>query len=234
MNKDEKVIVITGTSKGIGRYLSEYYLKKNLLVIGCSRSVSDLQDINYKHFCLDVANEHSVKKMISNISVEYGQIDYLINNAGIASMNHSFLTPLSVLENVFKTNVFGTFLFCREVGKIMAKKKFGRIVNFATVATPIKLEGESVYAASKAAVITLTEILAREYAEYGITVNSIAPPAIQTDLVRGVPKDKMDNLLLRQAIHRFGHASEVRNVLDFLIKEESEMVTGQTIYLGGI
>jgi len=127
MNK--KVMIITGTRKGIGRYLSEYYLDKNFIVIGCSRSESDLKHENYEHFCLDVSDEKAVKKMISATSKKYNKIDYLINNAGIASMNHSLLTPLSVVEKVFKTNVFGTFLFCREVGKIMAKNKFGRIIN---------------------------------------------------------------------------------------------------------
>ncbi len=120
MNK--KLMVITGTRKGIGRYLSEYYLAKNVIVIGCSRSESDLIHENYEHFCLDVADEKSVNKMIYAISKKYGKIDYLINNAGIASMNHSLLTPLSTVEKIFKTNVFGTFIFCREAAKIMSRK----------------------------------------------------------------------------------------------------------------
>lgn len=232
MNK--RVMVITGTRKGIGRYLSEYYLEKDFIVIGCSRSESDLKHKNYEHFCLDVADEKAVKKMVSSISKKYGKIDYLINNAGIASMNHSLLTPLSMVEKIFKTNVFGTFVFCREVAKIMLKNKFGRIINFTTFAVPFKIEGEAAYAASKAAVESLTEILAREYANYGITVNAVAPPATQTNLIKNVPKYKLENLLKRQAIHRFGDPREVCNVIDFFIKPESELVTGQIIYLGGV
>ena len=116
----------------------------------------------------------------------------------------------------------------------MKKTSNGRIINFTTFAVPFKLEGEAIYAASKAAVVSLTEILAREYADFGITVNAIAPPAIETDLVRGVPREKMERLLSRQAIHRFGEEDEVRNVIDFLIKNSSDMVTGQTIFLGGV
>ena len=168
------------------------------------------------------------------VQKKYGKIDYLINNAGIASMNHSFLTPLSVVEKIFKTNVFGTFLFTREVGKVMSKKKFGRIVNLTTFAVPFKLEGEAVYAASKAAVTVMAEALAREYAQYGITVNTVAPPAVQTDLIKNVQADKLEKLLQRQAIHRFGHAKDVCNTIDFFLKDESDMVTGQTVYLGGI
>lgn len=228
------IILITGNRKGIGRYLSEYYLEKGMTVIGCSRSETDLKHKNYEHFCLDVSDEKAVKKMIFIVVEKYKKIDYLINNAGIASMNHSLLTPLSVVEKIFRTNVFGTFVFCREVAKIMSRKKFGRIVNFTTFAVPFKLEGEAAYAASKAAVESLTETLAREYANYGITVNAVAPAATQTDLIKNVPKEKLENLLKRQAIHRFGNPQEVCNVIDFFIKPESAMVTGQIVFLGGI
>lgn len=229
-----KIMLITGTRKGIGRYLSEYYLNKGFNVIGCSRGESDLNHASYDHYCLDVADEKSVIKMISSIAKKYGRIDYLINNAGIASMNHSFLTPLSVMEKVFKTNVFGSFLFCREVGKLMAKNKFGKIVNFATVATPIKLEGESAYAASKAAIENLTKLLCKEYAPFNITINAVGPTPVYTDLIKNVPKDKMDALLQMQAIKKFGEFEDISNVIDFFINDQSSFITGQVIYLGGV
>jgi 3-oxoacyl-[acyl-carrier protein] reductase len=229
-----KVMIITGTRKGIGRYLSEYYLDKGMNVIGCSRGETDLSNENYEHYCLDVADEQAVKKMIASVARNHGKIDYLINNAGIASMNHSFLTPLSVMEKVFRTNVFGSFLFCREVGKVMAKNKTGKIVNFATVATPIKLEGESAYAASKAAIENLTKLLCKEYAPFGVTINAVGPTPVYTDLIKNVPKEKMDALLQMQAIHRFGQFEDISNVVDFFIDEKSDFITGQIIYLGGV
>jgi 3-oxoacyl-[acyl-carrier protein] reductase len=116
----------------------------------------------------------------------------------------------------------------------MKKNKFGRIINFVTFAIPFKLEGEAIYAASKAAVASLTEILAREYAEFGVTVNAVAPPAVKTDLIRGVAADKLDNLLERQSIKKFGAPSDVCNVLDFFISKNSEMINGEVIYVGGI
>lgn len=234
MDSNIRVMVITGTRKGIGRYLAEYYLDQGFIVCGCSRNETDLSFKNYLHFCLDVSNEVAVKKMISEINKAYGKIDYLVNNAGMASMNHSMLTPVSLVEKIFRTNVFGTFIFSRECAKIMSRAKFGRIVNFSTFAVPFKLEGEAAYAASKAAVVSLTETMSKEYADFGITVNAVAPPAIETDLIRNVPKIKLENLLSRQAIHRFGSPSEVRYVIDFFIDEKNELVTGQTIYLGGI
>ena len=231
---DQKVMVITGTRKGIGRYLSEFYLQQGWFVAGCSRGDSDLDHPNYQHFCLDVSDEAEVKKMVMAVGREKGRIDVLLNNAGIASMNHTLLTPKSTISRIFETNVFGTFLFCREAAKVMGKNKYGRIVNFATVATPLKLEGEAAYAASKAAVVSFTEVLAREVAEMGITVNSVGPTPVPTDLVAAVPEEKMQALLRRQAILRYGEMEDVLNVIEFFISEKSDFVTGQTIYLGGV
>jgi len=229
-----KIILITGTRKGIGRYLSEYYLEKGFVVIGCSRGESDLSDPRYEHFCIDVADERAVVEMVAEVRKRHGKIDYLLNNAGIAAMNHSLLTPLSVVERIFRTNVFGTFLFCREVGKVMAKSKAGRIVNFATVATPLKLDGESAYAASKAAIVSLTQVLAREFAPFNITVNALGPTPVYTDLIRNVPKEKMERLLQMQTIQRFGTFEDISNVLDFFLQDGSQFITGQVIYLGGV
>jgi len=128
----------------------------------------------------------------------------------------------------------GTFLFSREAAKLMKANGYGRIVNLTTVAVPLKLEGEAIYVASKAAVLSLTQVLARELAEFGITVNAVGPVPIDTDLIRGVPKDKIDRLLARQAIPRLGTFEDVANIIDFYLKRESDFVTGQNLYLGGV
>ena len=120
--KQKKVMLITGSRKGIGRYLAEYYLNKDYYVIGCSRGESDLISENYKHYCLDVSDEKSVKNIFQEIRKDFGRLDVLINNAGIASMNHSILTPFLTVKKIFDTNVVGTFLFSRESAKLMKKK----------------------------------------------------------------------------------------------------------------
>lgn len=230
----KKVMIITGTRKGIGRHLVDHYMVRGWTVAGCSRSEMDDAPEGYRHFCLDVADERAVTRMVRAVASEYGRIDAVVNNAGIASMNHLLLTPLSTIKNVFNTNVFGTFIICREAAKAMLRAKTGRIINFATVATPLRLEGEAAYAASKAAVESLTQVMARELASYGITVNALGPTPIDTDLIRGVPGDKMASLIDRQAVKRMGTFDDVTNVLDFFLRNESDFITGQVVYLGGV
>jgi 3-oxoacyl-[acyl-carrier protein] reductase len=231
---ETKVILVSGTSKGIGRALVEHYAGKECQVIGCSRSSFEGEFPNYRHYCLDVADESAVKTMFAQIRKNEGRLDALINNAGIASMNHSLLTPMTTVKKIIETNFIGTFLLCREAARLMQAHRYGRIVNFATVAVPLKLEGEAVYAASKAAVISLTQILAREFAEFGITVNAVGPTPIKTDLVRGVPLEKLEVLISRQAIRRYGEMRDIIQVIDFFIDPASDFVTGQVIFLGGI
>jgi len=228
------ITLVTGTRTGLGRFIAEHYLAQGHFVVGCSRGDSDLRSDRYRHFAADVADERAVQPIFSYLRREHGGVDNLINNAGIASMNLAMLTPLSTLDAIFSTNVKGTFLFCREAARLMQARTSGRIVNLTSVAAPLMLEGEAVYAASKAAVLSLTQVLARELAPFGITVNSVGPTPVQTDLIRGVPRDTIDALVARQAIRRLGEPEDVVNVIDFFLRPESSFVTAQNIYLGGV
>ena len=228
-----KTIFITGNRKGIGLHLTKYYLEKGFNVLGCSRENSEIQHANYEHFICDVTDENSVKETVRQAKKRYGTIDILINNAGIASLNHSILTPGSTVKKVFETNFFGSFFFAREGAKVM-KNHGGRIVNFSTVAVPMNLDGEMIYASSKSAVEKMTKIMAKELASFNITVNAVGPSPIYTDLIKVVPKDKIQELLDKQAIHRLGTFEDLENVIDFFISDKSDFITGQIIYLGGL
>ncbi len=231
--EEGRVALVTGSSKGIGRFLAERLLDQNCEVWGCSRGKGAIANENYRHWELDVANEPDVIRFVKTISRSAGKIDYLINNAGAAAMNHFLLTPGSVLDRLVSVNYKGTFLLSREAAKLMQKRKFGRIVNFSTVAVGHDLEGEAVYASSKAAVESLTRVLSREVGESGITVNAVAPCPIKTDLIAGVPEDKIDRLVRRQAVKRYGTFEDIWNVVRFFLLEESEMISGQIMVLGG-
>ncbi|WP_419767662.1 SDR family NAD(P)-dependent oxidoreductase [Arcobacter sp.] len=229
-----QIIVITGTSKGIGQALANYYLENGEIVIGCSRGESSIKHENYRHFSLEVNDEKAVIKMVRVVKKEFGKIDILLNNAGMASMNHILTTSVSSVEKIFATNFLGTFIFTREVAKVMMKQKYGRVVNYTTVASALRLEGEAIYAASKAAIENFTQTSAKELAPFNITVNAIGPTPVQTDLIKAVPKDKIDELLTKQAIKRFGQFDDIKNVIDFFISKKSDFITGQIIYLGGV
>jgi 3-oxoacyl-[acyl-carrier protein] reductase len=234
MNPKQKTVLITGNRKGIGRYLAEYYLEKGYNVVGCSRSDSDLFHKNYIHYLCDVKKEREVKTTIREIKKLNGGVDILINNAGKASLNHSVLTPSETVKDLFETNYLGSFMFSRECSKQMIKNKWGRIINFSTIAVPLDLEGEMAYACSKSSIEKMSRIMSKELSSYNITVNTIGPTPVYTDLIKVVPKDKVEEIIKMQSIKRFGSFEDISNVTDFFIRDESSFVTGQKIYLGGL
>jgi 3-oxoacyl-[acyl-carrier protein] reductase len=232
--QDKPVMIITGTSRGIGNHLARHYCENGYDVVGFSRAEVNLPMPNYRHFAVSVSDEEGVKKAFRDIRRDAGRLDVLVNNAGIAAMNHCLLTPLASLDAIYETNVKGVFLFCREAAKLMKKRSCGRIVNFTSVAVPLKLAGEAAYASSKAAVVTLSQVLAKELADLGITVNAIGPAPVSTDLIKGVPTEKIDALLQQQVISRYGEYRDITNVIDFFINPASDFITGQTLFLGGV
>lgn len=226
-------IAITGTSRGLGRAFAEHYLARGWAVEGASRAAVDWAPESYVHTALDVTDERAVRRWFADIRRRNGGLDALINNAGIARMNHALLTPGDTVRSILDTNVTGTFLCCREAAKLM-RETGGRIVNLSTVAVPLALEGEAAYAASKAAVENLTRVLAREFAPMKITVNAVGPAPVRTDLIQNVPAETLDALIARQPLTRFAESADVINVIDFFLAPASDFVTGQVLYLGGV
>lgn len=230
---EQRVALVTGSRKGLGKYLAEQLVDQGYQVVGCSRKPVDWTLDGYWHICADVSDERQVQQLIGQIRQRFGRLDVTINNAGIASMNHSLLIPLDTVDQVMDINVRGTFLVSRESARLMRKRNFGRIVNLTTVAVPLSLEGESIYVASKSAVEALTRVMSREMAPLGITVNAIGPTPVDTDLIRNVPPEKIDAIVNMLAIKRLGQPEDVLNVVDFFIRPMSNYITGQVIYLGG-
>lgn len=227
-------MLITGASRGLGKEIAEHYLNEGWNVYGCARSEGQIENENYRHFQLDITSPEEVSDLFFKLRKYTKQLDALVNNAGIASMNAFALTPSDTYQKIFATNVHGTYLFCQKALGMLKRAEAPSIINMTTVAVPLQLEGESIYAASKSAVETLTQIIAKEYGSFGIRCNAIGPSPIETSLIAGVPKDKIAKLISYQAIKKMASPSDVINLVDFFIKPESRMITGQIIYLGGI
>ena len=229
-----KNILISGSSQGLGKELSEYFLQKGWMVYGCARSEQQIEHDNYHHFQLDIASQDQVNEFFFALRKKIKHLDAIINNAGIASMNAFALTPPETFQKIFAINVQGTFLFCQKALGLLKRAPNPRIINMTTVAVPLQLEGESIYAASKSAVETLTQIIAKEYGGFGITCNAIGPSPIKTSLIKGVPKEKIANIIQQQSIKKMATPADVINLVNFFIRPESHMISGQIIYLGGI
>ena len=231
----KKIVLITGTSRGIGKHLAKHYLTAEYKVIGCSRSDSSIKHNNYKHFNIDIADEKQILEMFTSIRKEYGRLDVLINNAAInPALSPALLIPLKTIAHSFQVNVFSVMLLCREAVKLMSRNKFGRIINMGSMAAKLKVKGESIYATTKSSINTYSEVLAKEVNANNITVNVVAPSAIETELSAQINQQALKEVLERNAIPRYGVMADVTNVTDWLIKPESNAITGQIIYLGGV
>ena len=227
-------ILITGASRGLGRALAEHYIELGDTVYGCARGDATLSHDRYSHHRVDVSREADVDALFTEIRTRGGRLDAVVNNAGMAGMNVVALTTLDAVRRIIDTNLVGTFLCSRAAIRLLRSSPSGRIVNLTTVAVPLRLEGEAMYAAAKGAVETFTRIVAREVAPLGITCNAVGPSPVRTRLTESVPPQKIEQLLARQALHRWGEPADVINVVDFFLRPESALVTGQVIYLGGV
>ena len=230
------VILITGTSTGIGKVLARHFLGRGDRVIGCSRRQSAIDHPNYRHHQVDLTDSKALKSMCRSIRHEYGYIDALINNAGTSNMNHFMMTPDAVAHKLFDINFFAVLACCREAAKLLQKSRepSPAILNMSTVSVPWAIEGQLVYSASKGAVDQLTRVMSKELAELNIRVNSIGLPPVRTALTRTVPSAKIDDLVQRQTIKRMCTPEDITGPVEFLVSQASQFVTGETIYLGGV
>lgn len=229
------ITFITGTSRGIGRYLAEYYADNNHIVIGCSRGNTDLERENYTHFQADLKNEKDITAIFKHIKKTYGRLDNLVNNAGVGVSSPALLTTTSVFEDVMAINATGTFICIREAAKIMMKNNYGRIVNFTSGGVVFNLDGALPYTVSKAAVEMLTKSFANELAPYKITVNAVAPGVTNTEMLSHyMSQEKYDELMTRNyMIKEESTPHDLANAINFFLQKESNRVTGQIVYLCG-
>lgn len=232
---ERPVVVITGSSKGIGRGLAEFFLQKDYAVVGCSRGPSTLEAPLYEHAAVDVGDEKQVREWIHSVKATHERIDVLICNAGVVrSALLLTVTPGDVVEAFLRTNIAGVYYVLREVSKVMILRGYGRIITISSILTSLHEEGTSAYAASKSAVTEMTKVAARELAPRGITCNVIAPAMVMTGPAQALAAngDWQQRMLEKQTIKRPLTIAEICHVAEFLAAPESECITGQVISLG--
>jgi 3-oxoacyl-[acyl-carrier protein] reductase len=144
------------------------------------------------------------------------------------------IMPAQNARAMVDTNLLGTFLVSREAAKIMRKAKTGRIVNVGSMAASLEPMGDSLYAATKAAISTLAGVLAKEFGTFGVTCNTLAITAIETDMLNQLPREKIDEIIANLPVPRYAEPDDIFNVLDFFASDRSSYVTAQTVFLGGV
>lgn len=181
----------------------------------------------------NVNNFEEVNKMRDEIVKKFGKIDILVNNAGIVR-DKSFvkMTP-QMWNEVLSVNLDGTFYCTKAVIEGMLERKYGRIINISSVIGRMGNRGQANYAASKAGIIALTQTLAKEFANKGITVNAIAPGFIETSMLKSVPREIMDKILAQIPLGRLGKTSEIAGAVAYLVSEDGDYITGQVIDING-
>jgi len=223
-----KIAVVTGASRGIGHFLSEKLSEENYKVVNISRKSSNA----FIDYSFDLTNTQDIGKLVKQIIKEVGIPDLLINNAGVASMNHTFLMKDSDVEKIVDVNLISPILLSKEFGKFMIKKG-GKILNISTVAVPLLLDGEAVYAATKSGIEVFTKILAKELSRSKVDVSCIGLTPIDTDLIKNVPKEKIEKIIESQPTPKKYQLEDVWELTYKFLYSKDKKMNGKVFYLGG-
>ena len=239
----DKVALITGASRGIGRAIALKFAQNGAnVIINYSSSQSqaenlkeEIEKIGTKAMIIkcDVSNSDEVNQMFSQIEKEFGRLDVLVNNAGITKDGLILRMNEEDFDKVIAINLKGAFLCAKAAAKMMVKQRFGNIINISSVVGITGNIGQANYAASKAGIIGLTKSLAKELASRNIRVNAIAPGFIKTDMTEVLSDKVKETMLSSIPLGRFGEADEVANVALFLASSLSSYITGQVIVVDG-
>lgn len=234
-----KIAVVTGATRGIGKEIVYQYADSNAVVYAIGRDKKSLAEIdcyaeNIHSLELDITQLDSVKKVLMDIYKKENKIDILVNNAGV--MNDALLGMISedMIQEMFNVNVFSVIQMTQLVSRFMKRQKNGCIINIASIVGIEGNAGQSVYSATKGAVISFTKSAAKELASNGIRVNAIAPGIIDTSLLDNVPEEKLKQRLSAVCMGRIGQPGDIAKAALFLAGSMSEYISGQVIRVDGL
>lgn len=238
MNENKFIALVTGAVKGIGLAITNKLISEGYFVImlDIDKNGGDELELKNKGNCIfykcNISQEDEVKNMFAFVLDKYGNLDLLVNNAGIIKDNMIWNMPADDFDKVIDINLKGTWLMCKEAAVLMKKQNKGRIVNIASRAW-LGNKGQSNYSASKAGIIGLTRVLALELGKYNVCVNAIAPGLIDTPLTQGLKKEVLNNLIEAQPTKSIGQPEDIANAVAFLGSYSTNFITGQTLYVDG-
>lgn len=229
-----KFALVSGASRGLGRLMAEHILRCGGRVAGFARGEATIEHPDYVHVQVDVGDAASVQAGFAELRKVTDAVQIVVNNAAVLTSQYAMIMPPAAAQAMVNTNLLGAFLVSREGAKSMRKGKWGRIINISSMAASLEPIGDAMYAATKAGLATMTNVLAKELAPLNITCNTLAVTAIATDMLAQLPQDKVEQVVAGLPLPRFAEPDDVFNVLDFLAAERSSYVTAQTIHLGGV
>ncbi|MCF7887854.1 MAG: 3-oxoacyl-[acyl-carrier-protein] reductase [Candidatus Omnitrophica bacterium] len=241
MDFKDKVVVVTGAARGIGKQIAYSFAKRKAKIVlldldpaqleAAQKELSDITEC--QSYPIDVTNSQQLTNVIDKVIDKFSKIDILVNNAGITKDNLALRLSETDWDKVLEVNLKGAFLASKTVLKRMLKQRSGKIINISSIIGIIGNFGQSNYAASKAGLIGLTKSLSKEVGARGINVNAVAPGYIETKMTDILPDKVKDEMLKRISLKRFGSTEDVANTVLFLSSQLADYITGQVIVVDG-
>jgi len=240
-NLKDRVAIVTGGAQGFGFSITERFIQSGAKVIiwdidenECKKAISKLNSENCLFEIVDVRQIKDIQTKLEEIEKKFGKIDIFINNAGISGKNTSVIDyPIEEWNKVIDLNLNAVFYCCKSVVPFMIKKKYGRIVNIASIAGKEGNPNASAYSSSKAGVIGLTKSLGKELAQYNIAVNCVTPAVAKTRIFNQMTDEHINYMLSKIPRNRFAKVEELASLVTWLVSEENSFATGAVYDLSG-
>jgi 3-oxoacyl-[acyl-carrier protein] reductase len=230
---DNRVAVITGGARGIGRAAADRFVLEGATVVIWDINVDDAQNDTFEYQQVDITDYSAVEKTAEDLIAKHGRIDILINNAGITrDATLAKMTP-EQWQQVIDVNLTGVFNCTRALAPRMAEARYGRIINTSSVVGLYGNFGQTNYVATKSGVIGMTKVWAREFGRKGITVNAVAPGFIATEMIKSVPEKVINMVIDKTPVQRLGTPEDIANAYLFLAGDEASFVNGTVLSVDG-